>query len=94
MKRINYPNTHHLVSLFFLCAALLAGCVTTSGNYIVTATNAQGQALNAVFHVQGRHIYTARNGICAAHPGATVTIRVRDTGEELDGESPYRCAAQ
>jgi hypothetical protein len=70
---------------------LFAGCVTMSGNYIVTAVNTQGQDINIVFHVQGRHIYTARNGICAAHPKATVIIRVSETGKELEGESPYQC---
>ena len=81
---------HRLFSVA-LGIALVSGCATTSGNYIVTATDAQGTPFKATFLVQGRHIYSARNGICAAHPGAVVTIRVRETGQELDGESPYRC---
>jgi hypothetical protein len=62
-----------------------------SGNYVVSAVNAQGQPLDVVFFVQGRHIYSARNGICSAHPKAVVTIRILETEEELDGESPYQC---
>lgn len=70
---------------------MLSGCATTTGNYIVTAVNAQGKPVNAGFHVQGRHIYTARNGICAAHPKAVVTILSLETGKELESESPYLC---
>ena len=69
----------------------LCSCVTMSGDYIVTAVNAQGGAIKETFLARGRHIYSARNGICAAHPGAVVTIRLKETGTELDGESPYRC---
>jgi hypothetical protein len=74
--------------------ALLSGCLTMSGNYIVTAVDAQDKPLKLGFFVQGRHIYTARNGICAAQPGAIVTIRVQETGKELESESPYRCPAR
>lgn len=70
---------------------MLSGCVTTTGNYTVTAVDAQGNPLNAVFHVQGRHIYSARNGICAAYPKAVVTIRSMATGQNLESESPYQC---
>lgn len=82
----------HVGRLVLLALGLLTfGCVTTTGNYIVTAVGADGKPINAAFHVQGRHIYTARNGICAAHPKAVVTIRARETGQELEGESPYAC---
>jgi hypothetical protein len=69
----------------------LSGCVTVSGNYVVSAVDAAGRAINSVFFVQGRHIYTARNGICAAHPKATVYTRSAETKAELKGESPYQC---
>lgn len=69
----------------------VTGCVTISGNYTVTAVDAQGNPINAVFHVQGRHIYSARNGICATHPKAIVTIRDKETGKEVQSESPYQC---
>lgn len=77
--------------LLLWLAVLLSGCVTTSGEYTVTAVDGQGKALNTVFVAQGRHIYTARNAICAAHPGAMVTIRDRVSGRELESESPHRC---
>lgn len=70
---------------------MLSGCVTTTGNYTVTAVDTQGKTINTVFHVQGQHIYSARNGICAAHPKAVVSIRSLETGQELDSESPYQC---
>lgn len=78
------------VSTLFSMLALSA-CATTSGNYTVTVVNAQGKAIDAVFHVQGRHIYTVRNGICAAHSKAVVTIRLAESGKELQSESPYQC---
>ena len=65
-----------------------------SGNYIVTAVDAQGKPLKFTFFVQGRHIYTARNGICSSQPGAIVTIRVQETGKELESESPYPCPSR
>jgi hypothetical protein len=75
-----------------LCGTvLLYGCVTTSGNYIVTGVDAQGKAINVVFHAQGRHIYTARNSICASYPKAVVTIRTQETGKDLEAESPFQC---
>lgn len=85
------PRNSKRLALLLSFPVFLIGCVTTTGNYVVTAANAQGKPLNTVFHVQGRHIYTARNGICAAHPGAVVTIRTRESGQELEGESPYTC---
>lgn len=78
-----------LPTLFGVLA--LSACATTTGNYTVTAVDAQGKPINAMFHVQGRHIYSARNGICAAHPKAVATIRSKETGKELESESPYQC---
>lgn len=77
--------------LVILLATTLGGCVTVSGNYVVSAVDATGKPINSVFFVQGRHIYTARNGICAAHPKATVYIRSAETKADLEGESPYQC---
>lgn len=88
---MEYPRLNKSALLLIYGTLMLSGCVTTTGNYTVTAVDAQGKPLNAVFHVQGRHIYTARNGICAARPGAVVTIRSMANGQNLEGESPYQC---
>jgi hypothetical protein len=77
--------------LLVAIAATMGGCVTLSGNYVVSAVDANDEEINTVFFVQGRHIYTARNGICAAHPKATVHIRSAETKKDLEGESPYQC---
>lgn len=77
--------------LFAIIAATMGGCVTLSGNYVVSAVDAKGEEINTVFFAQGRQIYTARNAICAAHPKATVHIRSAETKKDLEGESPYRC---
>lgn len=77
--------------LLVAIAVTMGGCVTLSGNYVVSAVDAKGEKINTVFFVQGRHIYTARNGICAAYPKATVYIRSAETKAELEGESPYQC---
>ena len=74
-----------------LLATLVSGCVTLSGIYTVTATQADGTAVPVNVVAEGSGIYTARNGICAAFPGATVRIADRATGKELQSESPYRC---
>lgn len=84
-------NVRRAALLVISSVLLLTGCVTMAGNYTVTAVDAEGKAINAVSHVQGRHLYTVRNGICAAHPKAVVTIRSLDTGRELERESPYQC---
>ncbi|MGC3987120.1 MAG: hypothetical protein QM777_21575 [Pseudorhodoferax sp.] len=69
---------------------LVSGCVTTSGSFTVTGTKADGSALPAAM-AQGSSIYTVRNGICRAYPGATVKITDSATGKELASESPYQC---
>lgn len=84
-------NLESSIQLLMCSVLLLGGCATTSGNYTVTAVDAQGKPINTTFYVQGRHIYTARNGICAAHPKAVVTILSLETGKELESESPYLC---
>lgn len=76
-----------------LSVFLFSGCVTMSGNYVVTAENSDGSAVGGQFAItaQGSGIYSARNALCATYPGATVHIKDATTGEELKGESPYKC---
>ena len=81
----------HCRVLLVWAVVLLAGCLTMSGNYVVTAVDGQGSPLNVVSHAQGSGIYSVRNAICAAQPKAVVTIRERESGKEVAGESPYRC---
>lgn len=76
-----------------LAACALSACVTTTGTYVLTATNSAGQpvASDRRLIAEGSSIYMARNGICAAYPKALVVIRDTRTGQELKGESPYQC---
>ncbi|WP_249672139.1 hypothetical protein [Pseudomonas abieticivorans] len=69
----------------------LGGCVTLSGDYDVSAKDASGKAQGYTIATQGRGIYTARNALCSAYPGAVVTIVDSHSGKELGSESPYRC---
>ena len=64
-----------------------------SGNYNVKAVDANGNELGKGLKMmaQGRHIYTARNALCSNYPKATIIITDLETGQELKGESPYRC---
>lgn len=80
-----------LVIALVICS--LSGCVTLSGTYVVSATDAEGRELssNLRMTVDGSRIYTARNALCAAHPGAVVHIKDLQTGEELRSEGPYTC---
>jgi len=73
----------------------LSGCVTLSGTYVVSATDAEGRDLSSNLRLtaDGSRIYTARNALCAAHPGAVVHIKDLQTGEELRSESPHICKA-
>jgi len=73
----------------------LSGCVTLSGTYVVSATDAEGRDLSSNLRMtaDGSRIYTARNALCAAYPGAVVHIKDLQTGEELRSESPYTCKA-
>ncbi|QAU23912.1 hypothetical protein EO087_07850 [Dyella sp. M7H15-1] len=74
-----------------LTTFFLAGCVTLSGTYRVSAINKDGVPISMVMDVQGNHIYSARNAICSAYPGATVSMMDMTTGKELTSESPYKC---
>lgn len=79
-----------LLSASFLVASL-PGCITMSGNYTVTAVDADGKPSNLVLHMQGSQIYSARNALCARHPGGIVTIKHMGTDKELTSDSPYKC---
>lgn len=48
-----------------LVVVILAGCVTTSGTYVVTAHDANGKNLNEKLNLiaEGSGIYTARNAL-------------------------------
>jgi len=81
-------NKFITISLLFFC---LSGCVTTTGSYRVTAVSKEGASIPVVLNAHGANIYTARNAICVAHPGATISIIDLSTGRELSGESPYKC---
>ena len=74
-------------------AVLMTGCVTLSGNYKLQAIDQQGKpvATNMNFTAAGRGVYTVRNVFCSSYPKATVFITSIDTGQNLDGESPYHC---
>lgn len=74
-----------------LLISCVAGCVTMSGSYKVTATKKDGAPIPLVMSAQGSNIYTARNAICSAYPGATVTIVDVNTGKDAPSESPYKC---
>lgn len=78
-------------NIILLLLLLVSGCVTISGVYRVSAVLADGTPLDMRIVAEGKSIYTARNGICLAYPGATVTIVDVSSGEELRSESPYRC---
>lgn len=74
-----------------LVVVILAGCVTTSGTYVVTAHDANGKNLNEKLNLiaEGSGIYTARNALYRNHPKATIIIKETTTNQELKGESPY-----
>ncbi|MFJ3049001.1 hypothetical protein [Pseudomonas nitroreducens] len=70
----------------------LAGCITMTGNYEVSAHDESGKALsNGKFLAHGSGIYTVRNSLCSVYPKAIVTIKDVETDQELEGESPYHC---
>jgi len=94
MSFIRSSRTHSvLVTALVICS--LSGCVTLSGTYVVSATDAEGRDLSSNLRMtaDGSRIYTARNALCAAHLGAVVHIKDLQTGEELRKESPYTCNA-
>lgn len=80
-------------ALYLLPAVLLSGCMTLSGVYELSLQGADGQPLakNMTMVAEGSGIYTMRNAMCSAHPGATVIIKDAESGAELKSESPYRC---
>lgn len=76
-----------------IASTLLAGCMTLSGTYQLSLQGADGQPLakNMTMVAEGSGIYTIRNAMCSAYPGATVIIKDVESGAELKSESPYRC---
>jgi len=80
----------YLIPVLSLLA--LAGCITMTGNYEVSAHDEAGNALGkGKFLAHGSGIYTVRNSLCSVYPKAVVTIRDVDNDQELEGESPYHC---
>ena len=78
------------------CLAL-ASCATatdTNTYTVVARDSAAGKDIPGPSYTAlggGRAIYTIRNALCSAHPGAVVIITNQKTGEELKSESPYKC---
>jgi hypothetical protein len=78
--------------LVLLPTIFVGGCVTTSGSYTVTAKRGdETLASNTTFIAQGSGIYTARNALCKAYPGATIITTNNETKREHSSESPYQC---
>lgn len=77
----------------FTLAIVVVGCATTSGNYIVSARDINGNDLTkgARLMAAGSGIYMARNALCMNYPKSMVVIRDAKTGQELQGESPHQC---
>nr|WP_218878571.1 hypothetical protein [Pseudomonas flavescens] len=67
--------------------------MTLSGVYELSLQDKDGKPLrqNMTMVAEGSGIYTMRNAMCSAHPGATVIIKDVESGAELKSESPYRC---
>ncbi len=78
----------HVVFLSFI---FLSACITTQGNYTVSAILPDGTMLPTNVMAQGSGIYTARNALCQGYPDATVVIIDAETGQNYDAESPYQC---
>jgi hypothetical protein len=78
---------------FFILSISLTGCMTLSGNYVLTAHAPNGEDLikNSRWAAEGGGIYSVRNALCANYPGAIVVIKNITTGEELKSESPHQC---
>ncbi|HEY7885593.1 MAG TPA: hypothetical protein VIC08_11685 [Cellvibrionaceae bacterium] len=74
----------------------LTACMTLSGTYRLAAYDNEGNPLDDSISMvaEGNGIYTARNGMCHAFPGALIRITDTNTGEELNGESPFQCRGQ
>ncbi len=72
---------------------LMTGCVTIKGAYQLSAVDAAGKEISTglALTAQGRGIYSVRNALCQRYPGATVIIKDSKTGEQLIGESPFKC---
>jgi hypothetical protein len=75
-----------------LCSALLlTACATPPGSYRVTAITQDGKPITGNITADVRGLSAARSSTCLENPGATVKIVDANTGQELAGESPYKC---
>lgn len=79
--------------LFFVASLSLVACATPKGTFRLEAFDLQGQKIQMrqTLLAMDHGIYRVRNGICIAYPKSTVVITDHQTGQELQGESPYRC---
>jgi len=78
--------------LTILCSAVfLTACATPPGSYKFTATTPDGKPVTGSITTDLRGLPDARTTICMEHPGATIKIVDANSGQELAGQSPYRC---
>ncbi|WP_084307268.1 hypothetical protein [Phytopseudomonas flavescens] len=72
---------------------LVSGCMTLSGIYELSLQDKDGKppGHNTRVVAQGSGIYSMRNAMCSAHPGATVIIKDAESDAELKSQSPYQC---
>ncbi len=79
-------------NLFFIFIVFISACVSSTGKYTLTATRPDGTQVPTAVMAQGSGLYTARDALCEANPGATVKIKDSETGEEFSQESPHQCS--
>lgn len=72
-------------------AIFLAGCDTMPGTYMVSAVDSEGKPAGGKFIIQDGSVHRIRNLLCKQNPNAVVTIKDQKTGEDVKGESPYKC---
>jgi len=77
--------------LALLSALVLCGCTTL--DYGITVHDEQG---NQRFSVNNREapsstLRSIKNSLCKLYPKSTLIVKDLNTGEEMDGESPYKC---
>lgn len=75
-----------------ISTVLISACVSTTGKYTLTATRSDGTQVPTAVMAQGAGMYSARDALCEANPGATVKIIDSKTGEEFTEESPHQCS--
>ncbi|WP_339617871.1 hypothetical protein [uncultured Gilvimarinus sp.] len=82
--------------LLMTLSVSLAACTTLSGSYKLQAFDNNGKLLgnNSTMIAQGSAVYSVRNSLCIALPGALIRITNIDTNLELKEQSPYQCPGQ